>query len=293
VNNAASVLRGGSEEVIQAVESGEVSVDAARLVIDRPHEEQDAILDLVATGEARNFRQAIRKFDEAVRVKANKNKGKKTNAIILVGDSRELVSQVKGKPALVCMDPPYGIETHNTRDGGKAYKDGEKYIRELLPVVFAELSKKLRADAHGYCFAGYTYAYLVKQLLSELFWVQDNPIIWVKDNHTMCDFAQQYPNKHEYIWFFKTNLKGQSKRKLRECIPDVIEVPRENVTTHPAEKPTALLKRLIENSTDPGELVLDPFMGAGSTLVAAVECKRSAVGIELDEKWADIARSRL
>lgn len=294
VGNAAKVLKGGSPDLIEQVEAGNLAVDSARLIVERPREEQDEIVSLVVTGKAKNLRQAVRMFDEARRVeKAKKSKKKPTDVEVYEGDCLEVLPDLKNKSVhLALFDPPYGIETHSTRGGTKDYADGEEYIRELLPNVFDELRRILTIDGHGYCFAGYDFAWLVRDLLNDAgFYVQRNPIIWVKDNHTMADFAKHYPNKHEYIWHFK-QPKGM-KRKLRACIPDVINCPRENVTTHSAEKPVALLKALIEQSTDPGEKVLDPFAGGGSTLVAAQELGRSAIGIELEEKWADVALSRV
>jgi len=65
------------------------------------------------------------------------------------------------------------------------------------------------------------------------------------------------------------------------------------VLRHPTEKPVALMRLLIESSSLPGEIVLDPFAGVGSTLVAAVVTGRRAIGIEIDERYAEIAAERL
>jgi len=294
VSTAAKVLKNGSPALIAQVESGNIAVAAAHLIAERPHEEQDEIVDLVATSSAKNIRQAVRMFDESRRVEsAKKGRKKKTDIVIHLGEATAILATLKKSSAHVCvMDPPYGIETHNSRNRTKDYADGEKYIRELFPVVFKDLTRVLVADGHGYCFAGYSWAWLVKELLSEHFYVQPNPIIWVKDNHTMADFAQHYPNKHEYIWHFK-QVKSGNKRKLRVCIPDVIECSRGNVTTHSAEKPVDLLRCFIEQSSDPGETIIDPFVGGGSTMVAAQELGRAGVAIEMEEKWVDVARTRL
>ena len=106
----------------------------------------------------------------------------------------------------------------------------------------------------------------------------------------MCDFSRWYPNKHEYILFAKQ--KG-SERKLTNCVPDVLSFKRERSSTHSAEKPTELLRLLIEQSTKPGEIVLDPFLGSGSTGVAAKELDRQFIGFELEQEWYEVARSRL
>lgn len=294
VYTASKVLKNGSKKLCGLVESGAVAVSAAKLIADKPHEEQDEIVDLVQSGEAKNIRQAVRMFEESRRVaKAKKSKKKATDIRVIKGDCLEVMPMLKKSGyALALFDGPYGLDVHNTRKGSKDYADGEKYIRELYPKVFEQLKRVLRADAHGYMFAGYDFAWLMRDLLTEAgIYVQRNPIIWVKDNHTMADFDQHYPNKHEYVWHFK--MKQGKKRKLRACIPDVIECPRENVTTHSGEKPVALLKTFIEQSTEPGEKIIDPFVGGGATLVAAQELGRGAAGIELEKKWADVALSRV
>lgn len=62
---------------------------------------------------------------------------------------------------------------------------------------------------------------------------------------------------------------------------------------HPCPKPLGLYRQLVSLFTDPGETILDPFMGSGTTLVAAYQLGRKAVGIELEEKWCEVAVKRL
>lgn len=62
---------------------------------------------------------------------------------------------------------------------------------------------------------------------------------------------------------------------------------------HPTEKPLGLLLELVSLFTDPGETILDPFMGSGTTLVAAYQLGRKAIGVEIDERWAEVAARRL
>lgn len=62
---------------------------------------------------------------------------------------------------------------------------------------------------------------------------------------------------------------------------------------HPCPKPLALMEQLVRDFTDPGDLILDPFAGSGTTLVAAQNLGRRAIGIELEEKWCHVAAERL
>ena len=248
---------------------------------------QKAIADKLVSGAATSVQQAKRQLEEERRLA--QPVPTTPDARVLRGDGNHLLAGLEVRPDCVVMDPPYGLKTHRTREGGQDYADGEQYAEVMLRIACNLLPKHLAPDAHLYVFSGYTSAAKFKSILAEHFDVQDNPIIWVKDNHTLCDFAHAYPNKHEYIWFCR--MRG-SKRRLARCVPDVIEVPRTRESTHSAEKPVELLKLFIEQSTAPGELIFDPFCGSGSTGVAALQCGRRFLGFEVDEKWARIAQSR-
>ena len=82
--------------------------------------------------------------------------------------------------------------------------------------------------------------------------------------------------------------------KINNCgTKSVLEVPNPKNKKHPTEKPVELMKILIENSSNTGDVILDPFMGSGSTCVAAVNTNRHYIGFELDEKYFQIACDRL
>jgi site-specific DNA-methyltransferase (adenine-specific) len=73
----------------------------------------------------------------------------------------------------------------------------------------------------------------------------------------------------------------------------VYEYPPVVANGHPTEKPEPLMAELVTLFTDPGETILDPFMGSGTTLVAAKRLGRKAIGIEIEEKYCEIAAKRL
>lgn len=317
VDHARKVLAHGSPEVMKAVRTKDIGISAAAKIVDLPAaqqksviesqnpkkviraldtisrvkepERQAKIVDKIVRGEATNVKQAERQLEHEQRASASP-KAADASIQIVCSDAVEAIRAMTVRPHVVITDPPYGLDTHNTRRGGQDYADGEDYALRLLDDVCAALVEKLDPSAHIYVFSGYTYAYAFKEVLRKHFEVQDNPIIWLKDNHTMCDFAKWYPSKHEYVWFAK--MRG-STRKLTNCIPDVIACNRQRDTSHSAEKPVELLRKLIENSAARGEIVCDPFTGGGASAVAAKAAGMSFYGSEISQEWINVARSRL
>ena len=209
------------------------------------------------------------------------------------GDARDLAAQlIPESIACVVTDPPYGLEVHRTRGAKdeRDYADGAG-AHELLRDVLSVCKPALRPDAHVYVFAGYDGLDATRKVLHDLgFLVQRNPLVWVKDNHTMCDFSQWYPSRYEFVLF----ARSSKARLLAECVPDVLSYARSSARSiHSAAKPVDLLSALIRQSTRANEVVLDPFAGSGSTLVAAKQCGRGAVGFEVDEKYVADAKGRL
>jgi DNA modification methylase len=296
VQSAKKVLAEAVPEVVAAIDAGKLAVSAAAKLVNEAPEVQRRVADAVVSGNASNAQQAIRRVrdeDRAERAKVAEATAQKQGVklVRLVhGDAVDQTRALSEPVHLVVTDPPYGISTHRTRAGGMDYEDGEDAAIPLFRELCAALVTKLHPSAHLYVFAGYSHVHTFKAILGEFFDVQDNPLIWVKDNHTMADFSRKYPNKHEYILFAR--VKG-CERRLARCVPDVLVFGREKTTTHSAQKPTELLSLLIEQSSEPGELVFDPFAGSGSTGVAAGKLKRRCIMVEKDDKWHGIAAGRL
>ena len=118
-------------------------------------------------------------------------------------------------------------------------------------------------------------------------------LVWDKGNKIM---GQYYMSQFEYILFFR---KGKGV-KINHCgTSDILSVPNKKLkdsngkNLHDTEKPVELMKILIDNSSKENDIVIDPFMGIGSTGVAAKELNRRFVGIEIDKAYFDIAKKRI
>ena len=154
-----------------------------------------------------------------------------------------------------------------------------------FPKLFEELYRVLKNNTHCYFYCDQETMFVAKPIAEAAgfkFW---KPIVWDKMYNGM---GYHYRARYEFILFFE---KG--KRKLRSLsIPDVLEVPRVR-GGYPTEKLIALNAILIEQSSEPGELVLDPFMGSGSVGAASLGLSRLFFGNDLSRNAVDTAKKLL
>jgi len=122
-------------------------------------------------------------------------------------------------------------------------------------------------------------------------WVNSSQFgFWVKPISTK-NTSRKYSRFVEMI-FFGGDLAWNTDRhwsQYTNVFTDLVE----GETEHPYEKPLSLMKRLILNHTTPGQIIVDPFCGSGTTLLAAKQTGRRAVGVEIDDAHCRIAASRL
>ena len=118
-------------------------------------------------------------------------------------------------------------------------------------------------------------------------------LIWNKCN-PIC--GHYYMNCFEYILMFK---KGSPRRINNFSTPDILSIPvskhkdESGNNIHDTEKPVELMKILIENSTDEGEVVFEPFAGIGATAIAAKALGRKCVACEINQKYSEVIVKRL
>lgn len=197
-----------------------------------------------------------------------------------------------GSVPLIVADPPYGIGYHSNH-----YKDKNPHA----PVAndwnfqpgdfFRECERVLIDGGAMYLFCRWDVQPLWVPYLGGQGLKIKNVIAWVKDNWSAGDLEGNFGNQYESIIFA---AKGRHKRRGNRW-SNVWEFPRVSHTKmiHPTQKPVPLLKRAILASSDPGDLVLDPFAGSGSTGAACIETGRSALLIDVDSKMVNIASRRL
>jgi site-specific DNA-methyltransferase (adenine-specific) len=151
--------------------------------------------------------------------------------------------------------------------------------------LFEEVHRVLKRDTHFYLMCDQETAFIAKPIAEQAgfkFW---KPIVWDKQSIGM---GYHYRARYEFVLFFE---KG--KRRLADLgIADVLSVPRIR-GGYPAEKPAALSQIFIGQSTVEGDLVVDPFMGSGSSGVAALTLGRRYAGNDVSDDSLKLARERL
>jgi site-specific DNA-methyltransferase (adenine-specific) len=195
---------------------------------------------------------------------------------------------------LVVTDPPYeslekhravGTTTRLSHSKGSSNDWFTVFPNARFPELFAEVHRVLKKNAHFYLYCDQETAFVAKpegEKAGFKFW---KPLIWDKQRIGM---GYHYRARYECILFFE---KG--KRKLADLgVADIIDAAR-IVGGYPAEKPPEVSEVLVTQSSEPGELVIDPFMGSGSTGVAAARHGRNFAGNDLCREAVDITRARL
>jgi DNA modification methylase len=199
---------------------------------------------------------------------------------LLCGDARkaEDLGRVCDRPAkLLLTDPPYGVDYQGkTSERLRIRGDGAAGLPALLSEAFAAAHRRLAPGAPFYVFhpAGPLSHTYTSALLAEGFELRQT-LVWVKDQLVLG--RSDYHYRHEPILYGYRPGSGRRGRGGAgwyggNSEQSVIEVPRPRASSeHPTAKPPELLERLIRNSSRRGTVVLDPFAGSGSALVA---CER-------------------
>ena len=202
---------------------------------------------------------------------------------------------------LIVTDPPYPTTSrgHAGNSGGMLQKEinkkGKVFEHNNIDCTeyAPEFYRVLKDGSHCYVITNHINLIKMLNVFTDCGFHFIKSLIWNKGNKIM---GQYYMSQFEYILFFR---KGYGK-KINNCgTADILSVPNKKTkdangkNIHDTEKPVELMKILIENSTQKGDIVLDPFVGVGATALACIESERDYIGIELDENYYNIAKERV
>ena len=212
--------------------------------------------------------------------------------------AQDAVDWLRAQPAesidLLITDPAYeSLEKHRAIGTTTRLKHSKSSSNDWFTIfpnarfgeLFAEVYRVLRRNTHFYLLCDAETMFVAKPAAEAVgfkFW---KPLVWDKCTIGM---GYHYRARYEFILFFE---KG--KRRLQDLgVPDVLTVPRIR-GGYPAEKPPEVAEVLIRQSTEPGEVVADPFMGSGSVGVAALRLGRRFLGTDLNAEAVAITTERL
>jgi len=182
----------------------------------------------------------------------------------------------------ILTDPPY-VAGYRDRTGRTVAGDDNAV---WLKPAFAQMYRLLKPDAFCVSFYGWPKAELFLAAWREAGFRAAGHLVFRKRYSSSSAFVQY---RHEQAYLL---IKGRPARPSTP-LPDVLDWSYTGNRLHPTQKPVGILRPLIEAFSAPGDLVLDPFCGSGSTLIAAQELGRRYAGIELDPQHHRTACQRL
>ena len=234
-------------------------------------------------------------------------------AELINGDSFEILKLVpRHSIDLVLTDPPWGIapmfknvnpDSLFRRNSGQNKIMQEDWDNIEIEPFIADFLKLLRPlmknRAHLFMFGPWRWLFWLPKYVKD--WKVHRPLFWYKPN-MVAPFPNQLSPSYEVIYHLQAILpdfvEGEDKWSIKKYARDVFNVTikeseRIDSNHHPSLKPVSILSDLIELCTAPGDLVLDPFAGSGSTGVAAWNSGRKFLLIEKETDWFHKIRRRL
>ena len=213
---------------------------------------------------------------------------------VICGDSTKVETYKQllddRKANLVVTDPPYNVDVEET--AGKILNDnmsdGDFY--QFLLSMFTQVENHMEDDASIYVFHADTEGLNFRKAFKNAGFYLSGCCIWKKNSLVL--------GRSPYQWQHEPCLYGWKKKGKHQWFSDrkqttIWEYDRpKSSKDHPTMKPIQLMAYPIQNSSMRGTIVLDPFLGSGSTLIAADQTGRVCYGIELDEKFVDVIVKR-
>ena len=242
---------------------------------------------------------------------------------IVLGDCIEVLNQMPEESVdLIFADPPYNLQlagellrpnnskvmgVDNDWDQFNSFKDYDEFSRKWLKAC----QRVLKQTGSLWVIGSYHNIFRIGSVLQDLgFWIL-NDIIWRKTNPMPNFRGRRFTNAHEtLIWCGKnSSTKGytfnyDSMKSLNEGLQmrsdwllplctGAERLKRNGHKAHPTQKPESLISRVILSTSKPGDLIVDPFSGSGTTAAVAKRFSRRFIGIEQSKEYVEISRQRL
>ena len=196
---------------------------------------------------------------------------------------------------LVVTDPPYLVDYKTNRRNNKEHRFCKPIIGDndesLITRFIKESYRVLKDDSAMYVFCNSNRIDFFKKEIETAGFKIKNIIVWVKNNWTAGDLKASFGKQYEFIILANKGRAFFNGKRLSD-VWEFDRVVGKN-QLHQNQKPLELIERMILKHSKPCGLVLDPFMGSGTTGVACVKHGRKFIGYELDKRYFEIAEKRL
>ena len=224
---------------------------------------------------------------------------------VLNADSRDIIKQIPDNSIdLILTDPPYNLGKHSTGNipllGRSAMNNdvADWDMVDFNPEEWAdEFIRILKPTGNLFVFTSYNQIGRWYNCLDHRF-DTSNFMIWHKTNPSPKIYKAGFLNSCEMIftcWNKKHTWNFISQAEMHNFLQSPICMKPERLSSpkHPTQKPVSILKKMIQIASNEGDIVFDPFMGVGSTGVAALNMNRRFIGVEIDEVYCDAAKKRI
>ena len=202
------------------------------------------------------------------------------------GDCMKLLPNLQ---ADICItDPPYSEKTHAGARSGNAVDEKMIHFSSITEDAFDDITQALLVSVQRWIVmtCEWRHAALLEEKFPDSF-IRNG--VWVKPNGAP-QFTGDRPGTG---WEAVALLHRPGKKRWNGGGHHAVWTYAIEHGAHPTQKPLPLIKRWVADFSEPGETILDPFIGSGTTLVAAKNLGRKAIGIEIDERYCEMAARRL
>ena len=205
---------------------------------------------------------------------------------IYQGDCLELLSLIPAESVdLCCTDPPYGVGYRGRFDNKHAPIIGDQELSWIEPV-FAEIYRIAKPDTFTVCFYGWPHAESFILAWKRVGFRLVSHLCFVKNTPGLGHFTR---SRHETAFLL---AKGHPAPPA-VATSDTFSWEREAEMFHPNQKPLAAITRVVASFAPDEGIVMDPFLGSGTTLRAAKDLLLGGIGMEIDEKYCAVAARRM
>lgn len=198
---------------------------------------------------------------------------------------------------LIVTDPPYGINYQSNRRNQKFNKIKMDDSLDWIEDFIFESYRVLKSNSAFYCFTRWDVYPTWKSTIENLEFKIKNCLVWHKLESLggMGDLEGSYISNYEFIIFATKGRKilWKNGKKRKYGIFRNTEINSPSKLIHPNQKPVSLIIEFINDATNKGDIVLDPFMGSGTTALACIETNRNFIGFEIEKEYYEMANKRI